>query len=108
MASLVTRQFDVCRYPGHSTETDAPYVCVIQSHYLAGMDTVIVAPLLRTDMAATNSQVTVPVSVDGENYALDLALMANIETRHLGVVVGNLLDHEFEIRRALDRLFTGF
>ena len=104
----MTRQFDVCRYPGHSTETDAPYVCVIQSHYLAGMDTVIVAPLLRADMAATNSQVTVPVSVDNENYALDLALMANIETRHLGDVVGNLLDHEFDIRRALDRLFTGF
>ena len=102
------RQFDVCRYPGQSTETDAPYVCVIQSHYLAGMDTVIVAPLLRADMAATNSQVTVPVSVDDENYALDLALMANIETRHLGAVVGNLLDHEFDIRRALDRLFTGF
>ncbi len=102
------RQFDVCRYPGQSTETDAPYVCVIQSHYLAGMNTVIVAPLLRTTVTATESQVAVPVSVDGEDYALDLALMANIETRDLGAVVGNLIDHEFDIRRALDRLFTGF
>ncbi len=104
----MTRQFDVCRYPGQSTETDAPYVCVIQSHYLAGMDTVIVAPLLRTTLIATESQVAVPVSVDGEDYAPDLALMANIEMRDLGPVVGSLLDHEFDIRRALDRLFTGF
>lgn len=102
------RQFDVCRYPGQSTEADAPYVCVIQSHYLAGMDTVIVAPLLRTTVSVTSSQVAVPVSIDGDPYTLHLALMANIETRDLGAVVANLLDHEFEIRRALDRLFTGF
>jgi len=81
---------------------------VIQSHYLAGIDTVIVAPLLRTTMTATDSQVAVPVSVDGEDYALVLALMANIEMRDLGPVVGNLIDQEFDIRRALDRLFTGF
>lgn len=81
---------------------------MIQSHYLAGIDTVIVAPLLRTTMTATDSQVAVPVSVDGEDYALVLALMANIEMRDLGPVVGNLIDQEFDIRRALDRLFTGF
>lgn len=102
------RQFDVCRYPGASTANDAPYVCVLQSHYLAGMDTVIVAPLLRATVATTESQVAVPVAIEGIDYVLDLALLANIETRDVGAVVGSLIDHEFEIRRALDRLFTGF
>lgn len=102
------RQFDVCRYPGASTTNDAPYVCVLQSHYLAGMDTVIVAPLLRAAVATTESQVAVPVVIEGTGYVLDLALLANIETRDLGAVVGSLAEHEFDIRRALDRLFTGF
>lgn len=82
------RPFDVCRYSGASTADDAPYVCVLQSHYLADMVTVIVAPLLRAAVAATDSQVAVAVLI--------------------GAVVASLIDHEYDIRRALDRLFTRF
>ncbi|MBW8304360.1 MAG: CcdB family protein [Brevundimonas sp.] len=102
------RQFDVCANPGSSTASDAPLICVLQSHYLEGMDTVMVAPMIRGQAQATATQVAVPTIFDGESYLLDLALMASLERRHLQKAVGSLLDSEYDIRRALDRLFTGF
>lgn len=108
MAALVIRQFDVCANPGSSTASDAPFVCVLQSHYLDGMDTVMVAPMMRGQARATNTQVVVPVTFEGETYLLDVALMASIEGRDLRKPVGSVLELEFDIRRAIDRLFTGF
>ena len=102
------RQFDVCRYGSGSATDDAPYICILQSHYLQGMETVLVAPLLRGTIPATPSQVAVPVRIGDVDYVLDPALMATMETRNVGPVVGSLANQEFEIRRALDRLFTGF
>lgn len=108
MAALVVCQFDICANPGSSTANDAPFVCVMQSHYLDGMDTVMVAPMIRGQALATSTQVVVPVVFDDETYVLDLALMASLERRDLRSPVGSLLDMEYDIRRALDRLFTGF
>jgi toxin CcdB len=108
VAALVVRQFDVCANPSSSTASDAPFVCVLQSHYLDGMDTVMVAPMIRGQAGATNTQVVVPIAFGGETYLLDVALMASIEGRNLRKSVGSVLDREFDIRRALDRLFPGF
>lgn len=102
------RQFDVCRNPDGRTADAVPYVCVLQSHYLAAIDTVIVAPLLRVRTAATATQVAIPVDLNGEAYLLDTAFIANVERHALGRTTGSLLSYEDDIRRALDRLFTGF
>jgi toxin CcdB len=108
VAPLVIRQFDVCANPGSSTASDAPLICVLQSHYLEGMETVMVAPMIRGQAQATPTQVAVPLIFDGETYLLDLALMASLERGDLHQPVGSLLETEYDIRRALDRLFTGF
>ena len=102
------RQFDIHPSPSASSSADAPLVCVLQSHYLEAIDTVMVAPLLRAKGKITATQVAVPVEFEGENYLLDVSLMANIERTAVGRPRGNLLDSEYDIRRALDRLFTGF
>jgi len=108
MAELVIRQFDVYRTPRSRGSAEAPLICVLQSHYLDALNTVVVAPLLIAVAKATTSQAAVPIVFDGTDYLLDTSLMANIERRGLGRPVGSLLVHEDEIRRALDRLFTGF
>lgn len=102
------RQFEVYPTPDSPSDSDAPFVCILQSHFLDAMDTVMVAPLLRATAQPTATQVTVPVKIDGDRHLLDVSLMANIERRSLGRPRGSLLEFEYDIRRALDRLFTGF
>lgn len=101
------RQFDVHANAG-AWGDDAPYICVLQSHYLDGLDTIVVAPLLRVKAPSTHSQVAVPVTFAAQPLLVDTSLLANIELRTLGRRVGSLIESEYEIRRALDRLFTGF
>lgn len=68
----------------------------------------LVAPLIRAAASATPSQAVVPVTIAGQAFLLDMALMANIQRRGLGAAVASLALHEDDIRRAIDRLFTGF
>lgn len=49
-----------------------------------------------------------PVTFQEQPYALNVALLANIETRMLRRPLGSLLEYELEIRRAIDRVMTGF
>lgn len=102
------RQFDLHPSPSTSSSADAPLICILQSHYLEAIDTVMVAPLLRAKGKVTATQVAVPVELEGEDYLLDVTLMANIERTSVGRPRGSLLSREYDIRRALDRLFTGF
>ncbi|WP_374571769.1 CcdB family protein [Phenylobacterium sp.] len=41
------RQFDVYANPSKVSVRFAPYLVVLQSHHLQGLDSVIVAPILR-------------------------------------------------------------
>ena len=102
------RQFDLFETPPSRGSNAAPLIRVLQSHYLAALNTVVVAPLLLAKGTSTPSQAAVPVTVNGLGYVLDLTLMANIDRAALRRRVGSLIDQEFDIRRALDRLFTGF
>lgn len=102
------RQFDVFTTPDSRGSGAAPFICVLQSHYLDALNTVIVAPLLAATANRTPSQVAVPVSFDGVTYLLDVSLIANIERQSLRRAKGSLAACEDDIRRALDRLFTGF
>jgi len=48
------------------------------------------------------------VSVQDQELVLVISELSTIASRTLRRRIGTLLDHEFDIRRALDRLFTGF
>lgn len=103
------RQFDVFANPGASTRAAVPYVVVLQSHMFGALDTVVVAPLMRmTSENAELSKVWVEVDVSDERLMIDVALLANLERRMLNRRITSLAAHEDAIRRALDRLFTGF
>lgn len=104
----MTRQFDVVANPSELTSGRAPYLVVLQSHFLAPLATRLVAPLIRSEMMEADEAIALRVRFNDEPFTLAVALLANIEARRLGKVVGDLRSHDFEIRRALDRLFTGF
>ena len=46
--------------------------------------------------------------IDGDPLVIVLTELAGVQGRSLTRRVGSLLAHEDDIRRALDRLFTGF
>lgn len=100
-------QFDVFRNPTTSNRIRTPFVLVLQSHYLPGIGTQAVAPL----HAATTERLdglSIPVQVDDMDVVLVISELAYLPSQRLRQKVGSLAAHEDDIRRALDRLFTGF
>ena len=81
---------------------------VMQSHLLAAMPTVLVAPMFRAEQRTAYSYVSVALSFQGEALVVSLAEMAAIDMQSLRETLGDLRDHEDDIRRALGRVFTGF
>lgn len=85
----------------------APYVVVLSSHFLENVTETIVAPVFSTRKTTMNG-VEVRVEVEGESLLIVLTGLAAVRTASLRQRIGSLLAHEDDIRRALDRLFTGF
>lgn len=102
------RQFDVFPNPSPRSRVAAPFIVLMQSHFLDEMPTALVAPLIREPRSGDFTRVSVAVVLDGETLQLSLAELAPIARAELRRPVGNLKDSEDDIRRALDRLFTGF
>jgi len=102
------RQFDVYEAPTEAARRIAPFVMVLQSHFLNSLPTVLVAPLLRQVDRPAYGDVSVAVVFEDERLVLSLAEMAAARRSDLRSLRGNLRQHEDQIRRALDRVFTGF
>jgi toxin CcdB len=98
------RHFDVFPNPSNASREFAPFVVVLQSHHIA-LDTVLVAPL-TTDKLASN--VEIGVSFQGQALVLAITEMGSVLSKSLRGPVGALAEQEDDIRRALDRLFSGF
>lgn len=102
------RQFEIVENPSTRSRAIAPYVVLLQSHLYDEGLTAIVAPMMMMSAAATLTRVSLPVEFDGTKYILMLSELATVERGALGRARGSLVDREDDIRRALDRLFTGF
>ncbi len=102
------RQFDVFPNPSPRSRGAVPYLLVMQSHFLDEMTTTLIAPLVREPRSGEFSRVSVAIEFDGEALHASLAEMAPILRASLRQAIGNASAYEFAIRRALDRLFTGF
>ena len=101
------RQFDVFANPSLTSSSYAPFVIVLQSHYLDPLDTVVVAPLVR-DAIPILSPLDIQLEFDGEVLAIAIAELSHIDRKQLSRSLGSLAGYRDEISRALDRLFTGF
>ncbi len=101
------RQFDLVANPGARQRPNVPYMVILQSHHLS-METTVVAPVRTSDEADGIGDVEVPIIVEDLPHAIMVAELAHLPTGLIGRRVGSLADHEDDIRRALDQLFTGF
>jgi len=102
------RQFDVFENPSVRSRPIAPFVVLMQSHFMDEMPTALIAPLICEQRSGDFTRVSVSVTHAGATLYLALAEMAPILRAELNRPVANLRAHEDDIRRALDRLFTGF
>lgn len=102
------RQFDVFPNPSPRSRSAVPFIVLMQSHFVDEMPSALIAPLIRESRSGDFTRVSVPVKLNDEALFLSLAEMAPIARSALKRTVGNLLSFEDDIRRALDRLFTGF
>ncbi len=87
--------------------TAAPYVVVLSSHYLDDVTETIVAPVFAGRKTTVNG-LEIRVLVEDADLLVVLTGLAAVRTGTLKQHVGSLAAHEDDIRRALDRLFTGF
>lgn len=101
------RQFDVVRNPKADCQPHAPFLVSLQSHHLDDFDTVVIAPMIE---ASARIPTRVDVSVEFEGRPLLVAVSELTSTALAGRlrIVGDVKTQEDAIRRALDRLFSGF
>jgi hypothetical protein len=101
------RQFDVLVNPDRGEHPWAPYMVVLQSHFLELLETTIIAPLID-DSERPVTSVDIPLAYKGRNLVLAVGEMRGSALTGSRRAVGSLSEHEDTIRRALDRLFSGF
>jgi toxin CcdB len=100
------RQFDVFQNPSSALRDIVPYLAVLQSHHLKPVDSIVVAPLFRNERPL--SELDVPLIFKDESLVLLVSEIGSIDRSTLRKRLGDLTAHEDAIRRALERLFTGF
>jgi hypothetical protein len=100
-------QFDVLENPNPLTRRYAPFVVVLQSHHLDPLETIFVAPLVN-DAVRTLSALDVSVEFRERSYTVAVAESAGIPRAGFGRSLGSLRTHEDQIRRAFERLMSGF
>jgi toxin CcdB len=66
-----------------------------------------VAPVLRSGEPAV-TLTSVPFEFDGRSFVLLVGELTAVDAHRLGRAAGSLSDYEDAIRRALERVFTGF
>jgi toxin CcdB len=101
------RQFDLVANPSIRSRAHAPYFVILQSHHLEALETVIVAPVVR-DAQRSDAALDVAIEVDGERLVITMAELFSMERELLARAIGSVAVHEDQIRRALERVFTGF
>ena len=102
------RQFDVFPNPSPRSRIAAPFIVLMQSHFVDEMPSALIAPLIREPRSGDFTRVSVVVQLNDDTLHLSLAEMAPIARSELKRSVGDLKPYEDDIRRGLDRLFTGF
>ncbi|MBU4434829.1 MAG: CcdB family protein [Alphaproteobacteria bacterium] len=101
------RQFDAFVNPSIESRGVAPFLVALSSHHLLGLQEVIVAPAVNDAQRQVNG-LEISVEIEGQALVLIISELFSVTAGALRQRAANLAAHEDEIRRALDRLFTGF
>ena len=104
---MVARQFDLVSNPSAKSRPQYPYLAILQSHLLAASNLTVVAPAIPGDDLAV-TLTSVPFEFGDRSYMLLVGELTTVDAHLIGRAVGSLLDYEDAIRRALDRVFSGF
>jgi toxin CcdB len=103
-------QFDVYRNPDRTTAARIPYVVVLQSNLLEGIEHHVVAPLRikQDDSVIPVLRLNPLVTIDDCEFHVRVQDIATVPRRMLKSPIANLSPQREEILAALDFLFTGF
>lgn len=101
------RQFDLYENPVSAMRKAVPFVVVLSSHFATGLTEAIVAPVLKGRTTHV-SAFEIPLERDDDVLLISVTGMIAIRHTDLRRRIGSAAEHEDAIRRALDRLFTGF
>jgi hypothetical protein len=85
----------------------APFLVVLQSHFLDVIPTTVVAPMLTVRPAPAYTKTAATVRFNNRVYTISAAELAAVETRRLGRSLGNLREFEDDIRHAINFVFVG-
>ena len=96
------RQFDIVQLH------DRKLVVLLQSDLLEERETRGVAPLISTRDVRPTPRLHVPVKVGRKSYFMATEKLAAIQRSEISSVVGSVADRDYELRRALDVVFSGF
>jgi len=106
---MVVRRFDVFRNPSQTSSKAIPYLLVVQSDLLEGMDTCVVLPLARAQAArkAASERLNPLLRIEDGDLVQLTQLVAAVPMASLRKPVTNLEAHRDTILRAIDFLFSG-
>lgn len=102
------RQFDVVDNPAERLRRFAPFLVVLQSHYLIGIDTTVVAPLFLPSAIPADGVFALSVEFEAQPLTLAVQQLFSTPAKRLGRVKGSLDRFDLDIARAWERLFVGF
>lgn len=102
------RQFDVHPNPSERTRGIIPYFVVLQSHLIAASKLTVVAPMLRQDGKSGFTLTSISVRFAEGDHIVMVGELTSIDSHHLARPVGDLRAYEDDLRRGLERVFTGF
>ena len=106
---MVIRRFDVFHNPSSRDGRTAPYLLVLQSELLDGIDTRVVAPLVRLKALGGKklTRLNPEFEVDGDAVIMLTQQLASVPVQVLNKRIGNLGHEHASIVAALDQLFSG-
>lgn len=101
------RQFEAYQNPSPESRKTAPFLVVMSSHHLRDLTEVVVAPVVG-DAPCRIADLELSVCLNDQQLTLVVSDIFSMRAQQLRRRVGSLVTQEDDIRRALDRLFTGF
>jgi len=104
---VLHRQFDVFRNPDVETNDTHPYLIVLQSDAVSGIDTRVVAPLVSPRTVKFFEKLLPLVTVGGTQYVIAIPDMVAVPVGEIGAPIANLETERYRISAAIDLVFTG-